>query len=108
VTSTPHRPEAGPADDFTATDELVRRRRVRPIASVEDLAAADDPFESDEEYEEFLADSYASRRAELALALSVSTRTCLRATLPTPRTVSAVISGLREPHPRRALRVHPC
>jgi hypothetical protein len=30
---------------------------------VEELAAVDDPFESDEEYEEFLADLYASRRA---------------------------------------------
>jgi len=29
------------------------------------LAAAEDPFGSDEEYEEFLADLYASRRSDL-------------------------------------------
>jgi hypothetical protein len=44
---------------------LVRRQGSHPIVSVEDLAAVDDPFESDEEYEEFLADLYASRRAGL-------------------------------------------
>ena len=48
------------------TEELARRQGVRPIKSVEDLAAAEDPFESDEEYEAFLADLYASRRAGLA------------------------------------------
>jgi hypothetical protein len=70
MTSTPkhpeHHPERWPADDFVPTDELARRQGVRPIASVEDLAAAEDPFESDEEYEAFLADLYASRRAGLA------------------------------------------
>ena len=38
---------------------------VLPIASVEDLVAVDDTFESEEEYEAFLADLYASRRAGL-------------------------------------------
>jgi hypothetical protein len=69
MTSTPEHPEhpeRWPADDFVPTDELARRQGVRPIASVEDLAAAEDPFESDEEYEAFLADLYASRRAGLA------------------------------------------
>jgi hypothetical protein len=33
---------------------LVRRQGVLPIASVEDLAAVDDAFESDEEFEAFL------------------------------------------------------
>jgi hypothetical protein len=33
---------------------------------VDEFAAAVDPFESDEEYEAFLADLYASRRADLA------------------------------------------
>lgn len=48
------------------TDELVRRQGVRPM-TVEDFYALDlpDPWESDEEYEEFLADLYASRRANL-------------------------------------------
>jgi hypothetical protein len=47
------------------TEELIRRQGVRPISSVEDLAAAIDPFGSDEEYEELLADLYTSRRAGL-------------------------------------------
>ena len=53
-------------DDFVSTEELARRQGIRPINSVDDLAAVDDPFESDEEYEAFLADLYASRRAGLA------------------------------------------
>ncbi|MDT7579413.1 MAG: hypothetical protein QOK35_677 [Pseudonocardiales bacterium] len=48
------------------TEELARRQGVKPIKSVDDLGAAVDPFESDEEYEAFLADLYASRRAGLA------------------------------------------
>ena len=44
---------------------LVRRQGVLPIASVKDLATVDDTFESEEEYEAFLADLYASRRAGL-------------------------------------------
>jgi hypothetical protein len=66
VTSTPERPEQWPADDFVPTEERARPQGVRPIQSVDELAAAEDPFESDEEYEAFLADLYASRRAGLA------------------------------------------
>jgi hypothetical protein len=66
VTSRPTHPEQWPDDDFVPTEELARRQGVRPIKSVEDLAATEDPFESDEEYEAFLADLYASRRAGLA------------------------------------------
>jgi hypothetical protein len=44
---------------------LVRRKGVLPIVSVEDLAAVDDTFESEEEYEAFLADLCASRRTGL-------------------------------------------
>jgi hypothetical protein len=66
VSSTPRHPEHWPSDDFVPTEELARRQGVRPIKSVEDLAAAEDPFESDEEYEAFLANLYASRRAGLA------------------------------------------
>lgn len=54
------------ADDFVTTEELARRQGVKPITSVDELAAAEDPFESDEEHEEFLADLYASRRADIA------------------------------------------
>ena len=66
MTSTPEHPERWPADDFVPTDELARRQGVKPIKPVDVLAAAVDPFESDEEYEAFLADLYASRRAGLA------------------------------------------
>ncbi len=66
MTSTPDRPEQWPADDFVPTEELARQQGILPIKSVEELAAAEDPFESDEEYEAFLADLYASRRAGLA------------------------------------------
>jgi len=48
------------------TEELVRRHGVQPIASVDELAANEDPFESDQEYAEFLAELYASRRADIA------------------------------------------
>jgi hypothetical protein len=66
MTATPEQPDRWLADDFVATDELVRRQGVQPIISVDELAAPDDPFGSDEEYEEFLADLYACRRAEVA------------------------------------------
>jgi hypothetical protein len=66
MTSTPEHPEQWTADDFVSTEELARRQGLRRITSVDDLAAAEDPFESDEEYEAFLADLYASRRAGLA------------------------------------------
>jgi len=66
MSSTPEHPEQWPADDFVPTEELARRQGVKPITSVDDLAAEVDPFESDEEYEAFLADLYASRRAGLA------------------------------------------
>jgi len=46
-------------------DELARRKGVRPVQSVEDMAE-DGVFESDEELEEFLAYIYASRHADLA------------------------------------------
>ena len=65
MTSTPEHPEQWPTDDFVPTEELVRRQGVKPIKSDDELAAAVDPFESDEEYEAFLADLYASRRAGL-------------------------------------------
>ena len=65
MTTTPGQPDRWPTDDFVATEELVRRQAARPITTVNDLAAAIDPFDSDAEYEEFLADLYASRRADI-------------------------------------------
>ena len=66
MTSTPEHLDNGSDDDFVSTEELIRRQGIRPIISVEELAPDVDPFESDEEYEAFLADLYASRRAGLA------------------------------------------
>ncbi|MPZ67737.1 MAG: hypothetical protein GEU83_20375 [Pseudonocardiaceae bacterium] len=66
MSSTTEQPEPWPADDFVTTEELARRQGVKPITSVDELAAAEDPFESDEEYEEFLTDLYASRHADIA------------------------------------------
>lgn len=65
MTTTPGQPDRRPAGDFVTTEELVRQHGPRAITTVDDLAAANDPFESDAEYEEFLADLYASRRADV-------------------------------------------
>ena len=48
---------------------LVRRQGVLPIASVADLAAVDDAFESDEEFEAFLPTSASRRRAQVSLVI---------------------------------------
>jgi hypothetical protein len=65
MSTTPGQPDRWPADDFVTTEELVRHQGVRPVVTVNDLAAAIDPFESDAEYEEFLVDLYASRRTDI-------------------------------------------
>jgi len=65
VTATSEQSGSRPAEDFVPTEELVRRQGVRPIVSADELAG-DDPFESDEEYAEFLAGLYAYRRAGIA------------------------------------------
>jgi hypothetical protein len=59
--------ELVPWDDEStlSIEELARRQGVTRVASVAELAQPD-LFESDEEYEAFLADLYASRRAGLA------------------------------------------
>lgn len=59
-------PEHGPewVDDDVPIEELARRQGIRPIASVDELAEPD-TFESDAELEEFLADLYTSRRADV-------------------------------------------
>ena len=54
-----------PTDDHVAVEELARRQGVRPIESVDEMARPG-LFESDEEWEAFLADLYASRRAGMA------------------------------------------
>lgn len=46
-------------------EEQVRQQGIQPIASVDELAFPG-AWESDEELDEFLADLYASRRANIA------------------------------------------
>jgi hypothetical protein len=53
------------AERQATLDELFRAKNVLPIQSADDLAC-DGVFESDEELEEFLAYTYAARRADLA------------------------------------------
>jgi hypothetical protein len=48
-----------------SVEELARRKGVRPVASVSDMAQ-EGVFDSDEELEEFIAYTYANRRADLA------------------------------------------
>ena len=45
-------------------EELARRKGVRPVESVDEMAQ--DVFESDQELQEFLAQVYAAREADLA------------------------------------------
>lgn len=52
-------------DGSLSIEELARRQGVTHVASVRELAQPA-LFESDEEYEAFLVDLYASRRAGLA------------------------------------------
>ncbi len=54
-----------PSARHVPVEELVRRKGLKPIRSVDELARPG-TFESDEELDEFLADLYASRRAGMA------------------------------------------
>ena len=65
MTTNPEHDDQWPSDDFVPTEELARRQGVKPIPSIDELAQPD-LWESDEEYEAFLTDLYASRRAGLA------------------------------------------
>jgi len=51
------------SDDDLPTEELARRQGVRPITSLEQLDAMARPelWDSDQDYEDFLSDLYASR-----------------------------------------------
>ena len=61
-----HQLHLGPVADRQATlDEIFQAANAQPIQSADDLAC-DGLFESDEELDEFLAFTYAARRAELA------------------------------------------
>ena len=58
-----HAPEL--ASGRLTLDELARQQGVRPIKSVAELVRYD-VFESDEEVDEFIAFTYAQRRADIA------------------------------------------
>jgi hypothetical protein len=51
--------------EHVPAEELARRQGVQPIKTVDELAMPD-LFETDEEYEAFLADLYATRRADMS------------------------------------------
>lgn len=51
-----------PVERELSTEELARRQGVTPVASLRELAHPE-LWDSDEDYEAFLADLYASRRA---------------------------------------------
>jgi hypothetical protein len=53
-----------PGADHVPAEELVRRAGARPIASVAAMARPE-LFESDDELDEFLAEVYAARRADV-------------------------------------------
>ena len=63
MTTLDKQPEPSPPKDDRPFDELARRRGVTPVESLAELAQPD-LWESDGEYEAFLADLYASRRAD--------------------------------------------
>jgi hypothetical protein len=62
--SVPDDPMYPPAHKKTDLEKLIRAKRVRPLQSIDELAA--DIWESDEELDEFLRFVYASRRGDLA------------------------------------------
>lgn len=54
-----------PSDEHVPIEELAHRQGVQPPGSLHELACPG-LWDSDEEYERFLADLYASRRSGLA------------------------------------------
>jgi hypothetical protein len=59
-----HLPEWPASVEHVPVEELARRQGVKPITSADELAVPG--LMDDEEHAEFLADLYASRRAEMA------------------------------------------
>jgi hypothetical protein len=65
VTALDDQPEHWPHDQDLSIADLARQQGVKPIESLDALAQPD-LWESDEEYEAFLTDLYASRRSDVA------------------------------------------
>jgi hypothetical protein len=55
----------GPADDDVPIEELARQQGVGPVTSLDELAQPE-LWETEQEYEDFLSDLYASRRSDVA------------------------------------------
>jgi hypothetical protein len=64
VSSTTEQPGRWSAEEIP-TGELAKRQGVEPIVSVDELAQPD-LWESEQEYQDFLADLYATRHADIA------------------------------------------
>lgn len=54
-----------PVEDDVPVEELARRQGVRPVASLDELAQPE-LWESEQEFQDFLADLYASRRSDIS------------------------------------------
>ena len=65
MTTPDEQPEAWQPDDDLSFDELAKQQGVTPVGELAELAPPD-LWESDQEYDAFLADLYASRRAGTA------------------------------------------
>lgn len=58
-------PDWSGSAEHVPAEELARRQGIQPLRSADDLACPG-LFDSDEEYDDFLVDLYASRRAGMA------------------------------------------
>ena len=65
VTTVNEQPEHWPSEDDLPIEELARQQGVEPVTSLKDLAQPD-LWDSDQEYDDFLTDLYASRRPDVA------------------------------------------
>jgi len=58
-------PDHWPIDADVPVEELARQQGVQPVSSLDELAQPE-LWESEQEFEDFLADLYASRRSNIA------------------------------------------
>jgi hypothetical protein len=65
MTNSASYPGESPDARRESIDEQVKRKGIRPVESVEDMAQVG-VFESDEELEQFLAHVYAARHTDVA------------------------------------------
>jgi len=65
MSSSMEQAEHWPVDDDMPVEELARQQGVQPITSLAELAQPE-LWESEQEFQEFLADLYASRRFDIS------------------------------------------